>query len=64
MKTNLPSSGSALQADPRIVKKTRRDTAAHAPFGGLLGEEDQDYLHRPNRSSQALRPLEFGRPGL
>ena len=64
MKTNLPSSRPALQADPRIVKKARRDSADYAPFGGLLGEQVPDYLHQPNRGAQAPRPLEFGRPGL
>ncbi|HEX8507531.1 MAG TPA: hypothetical protein VF630_19370 [Hymenobacter sp.] len=54
----------ALQADPKIVKKTRRNTAAYGSFSGRLGEAGHDYLHQPNPSFQAPRPLEFGRPGL
>jgi hypothetical protein len=54
----------ALQADPRIVKKIRRDNAAYAPPGGLLGEESSTYLHQPPQRPQPPRLLELGRPGL
>ena len=64
MKTTPNPTRPALQADPKIVKKTRRDNAAYASFDGLLGEQDQDYLYQSNSRPQALRSLEFGRPGL
>ena len=64
MKTTPNPTRTALRADPRIVKKARRDNAAYASFGALPGEQDHDYLHQPNRSSQAPRHLDFGRPGL
>ena len=53
----------ALQADPRIVNKVRRDNAASAYYGALLGEETHDYLLHPSLPKQANQPLDFGRPG-
>jgi hypothetical protein len=64
MKTNPTPAPAALQADPKIVKKTRRDRAAYAPCGGLFGKQDNDYKHQPNRSLQPPRMLEFWRPSL
>lgn len=55
---------SALPADPRIVKKVRRDNASHADYGALLGEENHDYLLHPSPNKQTRQPPEFGRPGL
>lgn len=56
----------ALQAASRIVKKVRRDHAAHAHAydGALLGEETHDYLLHPSPSIQTRHLLEFGRPSL
>lgn len=54
----------AMQADPKIVKKTRRDNANYTFFGGLPGEPDYDLLLQPSCGPQASRPREFGRPGL
>ena len=62
MKTN--PTRAALQADPKIVKKTRQDYAAYGSFSTLPGEQDQDYLHQSDRNLQAPRLLELGRPGL
>ena len=61
MKTASDPTRAALQADPRIVKKTRRDNAAYAFFDGLPGERDHDYLHQPVSTPQVPRPLPFGR---
>lgn len=54
----------ALQADPKIVKKARRNNAAYGSFNALPGEQDQEHMHHADFSRQAPRPLEFGRPGL
>lgn len=53
-----------MQADPKIVKKTRRDNANHTFYGGLPGEPDNDLLTQPDRNTQSRRLLDFGRPGL
>jgi hypothetical protein len=53
-----------MESDPKIVKNTRRDSAAHGSFSGLRDEESCDYMHQPDRGPAAPRLLEFGRPGL
>ena len=64
MKTTPTADRPLRQAAPRIVKKTRRDNAAYATFGGLRGEQDHDFLPQPAPSPQAPHLLEFGRPRL
>ena len=56
--TRLP-----LQANPKIVKKARRNCAAYGSFSALRGEQDHDQLFWPNYL-QVLRLTEFGRPVL
>jgi hypothetical protein len=64
MKTAPRPIGAPMESDPKIVKKTRRDSAAHGSFSGLRDEESCDYMHQPDRGPAAPRLLEFGRPGL
>lgn len=64
MKTSPTPTPPALQADPKIVRKTRRDKAAYAAAAELPGEQDHDYLPQHTPSPQDGRSLEFGRPGL
>jgi hypothetical protein len=64
MKTTPTSAHPASLADPRIVKKVRRDHASAALSDGLSGEQDHDYLPPLSVLPQGLRLTDFGRPRL
>ena len=64
MKPTFHAAPPLLSADPKIVRKVRRDHAAYAFFESLPGEQDHDYLPRNSALPQPRRLPEFGRPGL
>jgi len=64
MKPVINPARSLPPADPKIVRKVRRDHATYPFSESLPGEQNQEYLSRPSPLPSPLRLAEFGRPGL
>ena len=61
MKTNPIARRAALQPDPKIVAKVRRDSATHTAFGLELSEPDPEAQLPLGHRLPPPGPREFGR---